>query len=88
MNLLQRSVGQAYQRAQQALEKYRTVQSFRLNAEGLVQNEESSIVLIESLPQYYQSLDLLEVLLKCIQLRLDFPFERKSHFSSISIQTC
>lgn len=46
-----------------------------MNAEGLLQNDESSIIFIETLTQHYQSLDILEVLQNCIQLKLDFPFE-------------
>jgi hypothetical protein len=36
------------------------------------------MIFIETLTQHYQSLDVLELLLDCIQLKLDFPFERKS----------
>jgi phospholipid N-methyltransferase len=46
-----------------------------MNAEGLIQNDESSIIFIETLTQHYQSLEILEVLQNCIQLKMDFPFE-------------
>jgi hypothetical protein len=42
------------------------VHSFKINAEGLLQNDESSIIFIETLTQHYQSLDILEVLLNCL----------------------
>jgi hypothetical protein len=38
------------------------------------------MIFIETLTQHYQSLDVLELLLDCIQLKLDFPFERKELF--------
>jgi hypothetical protein len=61
-NTLQRGVAESFNRAVEALQKYQIVQSFRVNAEGLLQQEESSIMFIESLTQYYQTLEILEVL--------------------------
>jgi hypothetical protein len=77
INLLQKNVTGSYTRAQLANERYLAVSYYKLNAEGLLQNDESSIIFIETLTQHYQSLDVLELLLDCIQLKLDFPFERK-----------
>ncbi len=77
INLLQKNVTQSYTRAKEAYDKYQIISSYKINAEGLIQNDESSIIFIESLTQHYQSLDILEILIDCIQLKLDFPFERK-----------
>jgi len=37
-----------------------------MNAEGLIQNDESSMIFIETLTQHYQSLEILEVLSNCL----------------------
>jgi hypothetical protein len=66
VNLLQKNVTSSFKRAQNAYEQLSIVHSFKINAEGLLQNDESSIIFIETLTQHYQSLDILEVLLNCL----------------------
>ena len=75
--MLQKNVSKSFGRAQLAYDRFQAVSYFKLNSEGLIQNDDSSIIFIETLTQHYQSLDVLELLLDCIQLKLDFPFERK-----------
>ena len=38
-------------------------------------DDRGSIIYVQSLPQYYSSLDVLETLVEVIEMRLDFPFE-------------
>ena len=57
------------------------MQAYKLNSKGLLSNDDA-IVFVESINQYYQALALLEELSSCVELRLDFPFERKYTFKS------
>ncbi|CDW71951.1 UNKNOWN [Stylonychia lemnae] len=75
INILQQGVVQNFEKAQNVYSVFLNIQAFKFNIKGLLTEQDSGIVFIETFNQYYQTVQILEELLQCIELRLDFPFE-------------
>ena len=72
VNLLQKNVTQSYTKAQKAFKHFQVVHSHRLQGGN---QPDQDITFVDSVPQLVESINILEELTHCIEMKINFPFE-------------
>jgi len=73
--LLQKNVSGSFARAQHSYAKFRKVTAFRLNGVSGPDCSYEDMNFVDNVPQLVASIQVLDDLTHCIDMKLDFPFE-------------
>lgn len=75
VNLLQKNVSQSFIRAKHCYAKFQKVSAFRLHGVSGPDCSYEDMNFVDNVPQMMASIQILDDLTHCIDMKMDFPFE-------------